>query len=162
MAGQAHTPEQDFEMWKLYARGRRQVDIAREYGITQQAVSQAIARHRATIPEEAKEEIVRREIDFLTSLRDEVLSLWHGTNGVPVTAGKDGDIVHDPETGEVVRDHTGRLTAVRTALQVSERLARVTGIDAALRVDLGAAEESAAQQAAAEALAHLHGGTESK
>ena len=154
-----NNPEWDLEVWKLYARGRRQADIAREYSVDQATISRAIARHRATIPEETKDEIVRREVDLLTSLRDEVLALWHGTEGAPVTAGKDGEIVRDPESGEVVRDHTGRLTAVRTALQVAERLARVTGIDAALRVDIGASEEAAAQRAAAEALSHLHGGT---
>jgi hypothetical protein len=151
--------EQDHELWKLYARGRRQFDIARKYGVSQQAVSAAIARHRATIPQESKDEIIRKEVDLLTSLRDEVLALWHDTTGAPVTAGKDGAIVRDPETREVVRDHTGRLTAVRTALQVSERLARVTGIDAAVRIDLSASEDAETKAAAAEALSRLHGGT---
>lgn len=151
--------ERDAEIWRLYARGRRQSDIARQYGVTQGAISQAIARHRATIPDETKDEIAKREIDLLTSLRDEVLALWHDTNGAPVTAGKDGDIVRDPETNEVVRDHSGRLAAIRAARELSERIARITGIDAALRVDLGRAEQAESEALAAEALGHLHGGT---
>jgi hypothetical protein len=152
------TPEQDQEMWKLYSRGRRQYDIAKQFNITQQAVSAAIARHRTTIPDETRDEILKREIDLFTSLRDEVLELWHNTTGAPVTAGKDGKIVTDPETGQIVRDHTGRLSALRAAREMGERLARLTGIDAAVRIDLSASEDAETRAQAAEALSRLHGG----
>ena len=158
MAGPS-SPERDLEMWRHHVRGKRQADIARMYGITQQSVCDAIARHRATIPEETRDQITRREVDYLTSIRDEVLALWVDTLGAPVTAGKDGKIVMDPKTQEVVRDHTGRLTAVRTALQITERLHKLTGLDAAIRVDITKTEADAANAAAAEAVAHLHGGS---
>jgi hypothetical protein len=153
------TEDRDLEIWRRYVRGERQADLARAYSVDQSAISRAIARHRDTIPKGTREEIIAREIDFLESTRNEILSLWVETSGAPVTAGKDGDIVRDPETNEVVRDHTGRLNAARMALAYTESRAKHTGIDAAVRVDLGASEEAAAIAAAAEAQAHLHGGT---
>lgn len=148
----------DQEWWNLYARGRSQLDIAKQYGTDQATVSRGIARHRATIPDETRDEILKREVDLFSRLRDEVLELWHDTTGVPVTAGKDGKIVTDPETGRIVRDHTGRLSALRAAREMGERLARLTGIDAAVRVDLSVAENAETEAAAAEALSRLHGG----
>jgi hypothetical protein len=156
---EAKREDRDFEIWRRYVRGERQADIARSYGTDQGSVSRAIARHRSTIPQETRDEMVIREIDYLTSLRDEVLALWTNTNGAPVTAGRDGQLVLDPDTDEVVRDHTGRLMAVKTAQMITDRLHRVTGLDAPLKVDLGATEQEAARAAAETAVNHLHGGT---
>ena len=151
--------DRDLEIWRRYVRGERQIELARAYNLSQQAISAALGRVRDAIPTHTREEIIAREVDFLEATRAEILSLWVDTNGAPVTAGKDGDIVRDPETGDVVRDHTGRLNAARMALAYSERMAKLLGLDAAVRVDLGASEEAAAIAAAAEAQAHLHGGT---
>jgi hypothetical protein len=151
--------DRDLEIWRRYVRGERQIELARAYNLSQQAISAAIARVRDAMPTSTREDIIAREVDFLEATRAEILDLWVNTNGAPVTAGKDGDVVRDPDSGEVVRDHTGRLNAARMALAYSERMAKLLGLDAAVRVDLGKSEEAAAIAAAAEAQAHLHGGT---
>lgn len=47
----------------------------------------------------------------------------------PVTAGKDGDVVYDPETREPVRDHSAHLAAVDRLLRINERVAKLTGAE---------------------------------
>jgi hypothetical protein len=152
--------DQDETIWRAYCQGRSQAKLAREFNRSQQAISQAIARHRATITDETRDEIIKREVALLTTIRDEVLELWRTTNGVPVTAGKDGKYVIDPDTHEVARDHTGRIAALRAADMYTDRLARIVGTYAATRIDLGKAEDEATNQAAAEASVYLHGGTD--
>lgn len=53
----------------------------------------------------------------------------------PVTAGKDGLPVRDPETGEFVRDYGLRLSAVDRLVKLDERLAKLTGADAASKTE---------------------------
>lgn len=146
------------EIWRAYYRGEKQGDIAARYGITQARVSQICAQVRASIEPQERAELLKSELDLLSDMRREVLTLLFDMGGAPVTAGKDGDIVRDPETGEVVRDHTGRLNAARVALSISERIAKAAGLDAAQKLEVNAGEEEAARAAAAQAAAHLHGG----
>ncbi|QKV74551.1 hypothetical protein [Amycolatopsis sp. Hca4] len=53
----------------------------------------------------------------------------------PVTAGKDGDVVRDPETEEIVRDYGLRLSTVDRLIKLDERLAKLTGADAPQKVE---------------------------
>lgn len=149
-------PERDEEIWYKHIRGQSRSILAREYGVSHQAISQAIARHRATIPPHVKEEFVQGELDLARRLRNEMLALAD-MNGIPVTAGKDGNFVVDPETGQVARDYGGRIAAHRAALGWTERLARLTGADAPTQINLTASEASEADKAAAEAKARLRG-----
>lgn len=143
------TTERNAEIWAAYVRGETQAAIGARYGITQQAVAKVVAQMRSDIPERIKEDVIHREVEFLDWARTEALTLWDA-QGAPVTAGKDGDLVYDPETGGIVRDHAGRLAGLRTAVDISARLAKMLGLDAASRVD---ATVSGAETAAMAALA---------
>lgn len=137
------------EIWRKHVRGRTEEHLAAEYNLTQQRISQIIAEVRDSIPEQTRAQVVQAELDLLLRLRDEVLELWDA-KAVPVTVGKDGDILRDPETQEVVRDHSGRLAGVKMALNISESLRRMVGADSASKVDLMTHGEAEATQRAAQ------------
>lgn len=146
-------------IWRAYVTGKTQEAIAEELGIDQSTVSRAIAAVRASIPEADKQSLVQREIDFLDVLRARAIEISN-LAAAPVTAGKDGNVVHDPETGAVVRDYSGQLAAMREARAAHERMTKLLGLDAPAKVDVTVTEQTqqAAQAAAADALARLHGG----
>lgn len=102
--------------------------------ISQQRVSQILAEVRRKLPppdvaklraqSEALHEDIQRRAYELVELA-----------GAPVTAGKDGTIVFDPESGEVVRDYALRLAALKTALDADKELRKLHGLDAATKVE---------------------------
>jgi hypothetical protein len=50
-----HQDEKDLAIWHGWVQGRKQSDLAEQYGCTQAAISQALKRARALIPVENKE-----------------------------------------------------------------------------------------------------------
>lgn len=147
------TTARNAEMWLAYVQGETQASLAARHGITQQAVSKALAEVRNEIPERVRDELITRSVAFLDWARKEALTLW-AMEGAPVTAGKDGDVVLDPETHTVVRDHTGRLAGLRTAVDIDTRLAKLLGLDAASKVEATVSgDETTAALALAEAAA---------
>ena len=148
-------------IWRDYCAGRTQEWLAAQHGISQARVSQIIRQVRDSIPEETREEEVQRSLEMLRELRAGALEVWK-MRAAPVTAGKDGDPVMDPETQEWVRDHTGRLRALETALKVDQRISQLLGLDAAQKLDMHveAGERVAAERLAEDARRRLHGGTE--
>ncbi|HEU4753929.1 MAG TPA: sigma factor-like helix-turn-helix DNA-binding protein [Armatimonadota bacterium] len=144
------------KIWRLYCRGWTQERIAQEFEISQQRVSQIIRQVRDSLPQQTREEVAAEILDFLREARTIAMDLVE-MNGAPVTAGKDGEVVRDPETGEVVRDFSGRLRALETAGKFAEWERRMLGIDAPSRLDVNVGEQAAAERAAAEALSYLHG-----
>lgn len=151
-------------IWRAHIRGATQAELAAKYGISQSTVSAIIRNVAESISPTARDELIASEIDYLRDLRRSVLTLYSDddgtpTLGAPVTAGKDGDILVDPKTKEVVRDHTGRLAALKAAMDITKVLHRVTGLDVPAKDGPdGGGEEQATQRAAAEAAAYLHGG----
>jgi hypothetical protein len=57
-------------------------------------------------------------------------------NGAPVTAGKDGTVVYDPEGGTVVRDYAARMNALNLAIKADAELRKLTGADAASKTEI--------------------------
>lgn len=148
-------------IWRDYCRGASQVKLAERYNLTQQRISQIINEVRDSLGEEIRAETIAAEAELLRTLREEILSEIYDADAIPVTVGKDGDILRDPETGEVVRDHGGRLAAIDRADRLTQRLHRLLGIDAPAKLDLNlTGEEERAKQAGAEAVAYLHGGSD--
>lgn len=146
------------EIWKKYCRGMTQEALAIEYKLTRPRISQIIKEVRNDIPIEERENLIKQEMDLLRDLRAEVLQLWD-EKAAPMFVGKDGTPAKDPETGKLVRDHSGRLAALARADSITARLHRLAGLDAPQKLDLSlAGEEEAAKRAAGEALAKLHGG----
>lgn len=144
-------------LWREYCRGTTQEALAEKYGVSQATVSDALAKVADSIPQQERAAIVAQEVDFFRDMRLRLLEVFE-ESPTPVTAGKDGDLVRDPASGEYVRDHTGRLNAARMALAYSERMHKLLGLEAAIKVDAGPSEEEASRLAAAAAMAHLHGG----
>jgi DNA-binding transcriptional regulator YbjK len=146
-------------IWQMTIMGKTQEAIAEELGIDQSTVSRAIAAVRASIPEVDKAQAFQRELDFLDQLRAMSVEIAN-MPAAPVTAGKDGDVVLDPETGAVVRDYGGKLAAMDRAVKMHERYAKLLGLEAPTKVDMTVQEQvqQAAQAAAADALTMLHGG----
>jgi hypothetical protein len=149
----------DGDIWRGYCSGKTQEALAREFGISQSRISQIINEVRASIPEVDKAQAFQRELDFLDVLRVQAIEIAN-MPAAPVTAGKDGDVVLDPETGAVVRDYGGKLAAMDRAVKMHERYAKLLGLEAPTKVDLSMQEQNqqAAQAAAADAMARLHGG----
>lgn len=151
-------------IWRDYCGGATQEKLADRYGISQVRVSQIISQVRDSIPEETREEEIRRSLEMLRELRDGALEVYRMAPA-PVFVGKDGTVARDPERtekdplGELVRDHTGRLRALETALKVDQLIANRLGLDAAQKMDLTVSgqEESAAARLAAEASARVRG-----
>lgn len=158
-------PEEDVRLagrngliWRDYCGGRTQAALAAEHGISQNRVSQIVAQVRDSIPEEDREEEVRRSLEMLRELRAGALEVWRMV-AAPVTAGKDGDLVLDPVSGEYVRDHGGRLRALEAALKVDQRIAQLLGLDAATKLDMNVAagETRAAEKLAEDAARRVAG-----
>jgi DNA-binding CsgD family transcriptional regulator len=147
------------QIWREYVRGATQEALAEKYGIGQQRVSQILAAVREKIGTQERAELIAEEIDLFRTLRAEVLSEIWDAKGAPVTAGKDGDIVLDPETGEVVRDVSAKIAALNQARALSERMHKLLGLEATQKIDVNVGEEEASRRAAAEALSRLHGGS---
>jgi transcriptional regulator with XRE-family HTH domain len=140
------------KIWRAYCRGKTQAALAEEFGISQQRVSQIVSDVRDAIPMQEREAILKQEIDLLSDLRSAVLDLWD--QDAP-------NLVSNGRVIEGVKDHSGRLAALARAESLTARLHKITGIEAAQKVDLSMqGEEEAARRAAADALAHLHGGTD--
>jgi hypothetical protein len=147
--------ERNWAMWREWITGTTQAAIGRRYGLTQSRVSEILRELQQSMPKPTRDELIAREAAFLDDLRRQVMDLT-AREGAPVTAGKDGMVVRDPESGEVVRDYSLRLAAAREGRELNKRLATLLGLDAAQRVDVTVIAASAeAEQAAAEAAAYL-------
>lgn len=122
-------------VWKLYAVKRwTQERIAKELGVSQQMVSRILADVRAALPAVDKAAMIQKSIE----LHEHIIAEMHALaemEGAPVTSGKDGDVVRDPDSDAIVRDYGGRLAALRLAMNAEEQLRKLTGIDAASKVE---------------------------
>jgi hypothetical protein len=134
--------ERNAEIWRAYVDGEGQASIGKRYGITQQTVSEIIVKWRESIPQETREERALREIAFLDEVRVEAMKVARMTPA-PVTVGKDGDILRDPEhkdpetrEGVVVRDYSGRLAAMSLGVTVSTHMRKLLGLDAPTRTEI--------------------------
>jgi hypothetical protein len=150
--------ERDWGWWLDYVRGKTQLVIAREAGVTQQTVSAALKRVRDQIPEEDRSEMVQRSLEMLHDLQQGALEIWRAAPA-PVFVGKDGMVAIDPDSQQPVRDHSGRLKAAEYALRVNESVRKLLGLDAAkgLDVTVTGAETDAARRLAEEAARRVAG-----
>lgn len=137
-AEDAPLTEREAEVWELYTGQQMRIGkIAERLGISVQRVSQLAAAARAKMPPVDRTEMRRRLIDLKEDVIERALSLA-ALEGAPVTAGKDGDVVYDPESNAVVRDMSGRVAALKLALEASRELRRLEGLDAATKTETSA------------------------
>jgi hypothetical protein len=142
----------DGEIWRLYCRNWTQRELAAEFGISQQRVSQIVREVAGSIVAEEKSEIVKREVDLLNSIRREVLELWDSS---PTPMVSNGRII------EGVVDHGGRLAALDRFDKLTKQLHKVLDLESSRKVDVTmVGEEEAAQRAAADSTAYVFGSTD--
>ena len=123
------------EILDLYSRmAWSQQRIADHFGLAQSTVSDIIARHRASQSPIDKAEHITRASELLDDLIAEAVAVAY-SSPAPVTAGKDGVVVRDPETNEVVRDPSARLSAMQTVKALQESKRKLLGLDSATKVE---------------------------
>lgn len=146
------------EIWKLYVAGWTQEAIGEKYGISQVRVSQIIAGTRAQIPETDRSNLIQRELELLDTSRRMAMEL--ATAPLPPAFDQKGGILYDPTTKEVVRDATGRVAAVKLALETQRDMRKLLGLDQPLKVDATVTDAAAVKAAelAAEAAAYMASG----
>lgn len=138
------------EVWKLTVSGWTQEAIGEKFNISQQRVSQIIAAVRALLPEQDRAQIIQDEVEFLGVLRREAMEL--ATSPLPPAFSAKGDILVNPRTREPILDTSGRVAAMKLALDVQAQQRKLLGLDQPLKVDATvstAAAEKAAEMAAA-------------
>jgi hypothetical protein len=158
--------DRDWGWWLDYCAGATQTELARRDNVDQSTVSRALDRVRAAIPERDRAEEVQRSLAMLDRLRRGAMEIVAMTPA-PVTVGKEGDLLYDPEVKDaedrpvLVRDYTGRLRAMETALKMEARIGQILGYDAAQKLDMSVShgEERAAESLAEDAARRLAGGT---
>ena len=119
------------DIWRGHCSGKTNEALAAEYGISNQRVSQILAKIRQDMPAEDRADLVRREVDLLDRLRREVLELW---DAPPKPAYSNGRMMVD-EDGLPIPDHSARLAAVDRAVRLHERLSKLVGLDAAQKTE---------------------------
>lgn len=131
-------PERNAEIYRRWAVYHESMDkIAADYGISPQRVSEIVATMRKKSELTDKPAMLQRSLDLLADVNQRALEIADLIGG-PVTAGKDGAIVIDPETGQVVRDYSARLAALKVAMEASEKIAKRLGLNAPDRQEVTA------------------------
>jgi predicted DNA-binding protein (UPF0251 family) len=128
--------EEQAEVYRLTVVNRlTQREIASRLDLSQQRVSQILADARAKLPPVDLEAIRRESLELHWRTQRAALELAE-MRGAPVTAGKDGDVVLDPEDASVVRDYSLRLAALEQARKADVEIRKLHGLDAATKVDV--------------------------
>ena len=126
------------EVWHRYAvRMQSQEKIGEELGISQVRVSQIIAEVRASVPAVDKQQMIAASLELIAYVKNSAIEMAEMA-GAPVAVGKDGEILVDPDTGNVVRDYALRDRALKTALAADDVMAKRLGLDAATKVESSA------------------------
>lgn len=146
------------DIWNLWCNGWTQEAIAEKYGIHQTRVSQILAAVRAQIPEVDRTQLIQRELDWLDANRKMLMEL--ATDPLPPAFDQKGNPLIDPATRQVVRDATGRVQAVKAAMEAQRDMRKLLGLDQPLKVDATVTDAAAirAAELAAEAAAYMAGG----
>ena len=117
------------EAYSLYVQGWTQQAIAEKFDSTQRTISDYIRDYRKSLTAEDITQMRERHTAELRQLRASMFELTDA-KPAPVTAGKDGDYVRDPETGEPVYDYGLRLSATDRLLKIQARESALHGLDA--------------------------------
>lgn len=128
--------EREAEIYRLTVVNQlTQSKIAERFGISQSAVSQILSNARAKLPPVDLDAIRRQSLELHLDTMRAALELAE-MPGAPVTAGKDGDLVLDPSSGEYVRDYSLRLAARETARKADAEIRKLYGLDAATKTEV--------------------------
>lgn len=132
--GAVSAEERDRQILALWNGGMTQTAIGERYGISQPAVSQILTRFKIARGPIDKAAEIERMADLLDEMTAHAMEVAR-QRPAPLVAGKDATYVTDPETGQVVYDHGGRLAALASARATLERKAKLLGLDSATKVE---------------------------
>jgi DNA-binding CsgD family transcriptional regulator len=126
------------EVWRLSViRGKTNAWIAEHFGISEARVSQIVSDVRASVPVVDKQAMLEESLELIRYVKDQAIAIAE-LAGAPVAVGKDGTVLIDPATGIEVRDYSGRIRALETALKADDVMAKRFGLDAATKVESSA------------------------
>lgn len=126
--------ETEAEVYRLRVVARlTQREIAERVGLSQQRVSQMLAGVQFPKPDL---NAIREESAELHRLVQKKAFELLEMEAAPLTAGKDGGVVYDPESGVVVRDYGGRVQAAKLLLEADRELRKLFGVDAATKQEI--------------------------
>lgn len=127
--------EREAEIYRLRVVNRWTLQkIAAHFGISHQRVSQIFEEARKKLPPVDLEAIRRASLELHEDIQRRAYEIAE-LAGAPVTAGKDGSVVYDPESGVAVRDYQGRVMALRLAMAADQEIRKLMGADAATKVE---------------------------
>lgn len=121
--------------WAMYVDGWTQPQIAKHFGIEQSTVSDDLRVFREAIPPQTREQMIERHHAKLADIARRLEEIA-GKPAPPVTAGKDGRVVVDPATGQLVRDYSAQATALREIRATLAQEAKLAGLNAADKVEV--------------------------
>jgi hypothetical protein len=137
--GDAGTPEglseREQEIYRLRVVNRWTVSkIGEKFDLSHQRVSQILADMKDRMPPIDIEGVRRQSLQLQEDIQRRMYELAE-LAGAPVTAGKDGELVLDPSSGEYVRDYSGRIAALKLAQEADKEIRKLLGADAAQKVE---------------------------
>lgn len=109
-------------------------EIGARFGISTQRAWQIVDAVEKSLPPVDYEALRRRSMELHEATQRMALELAE-REGAPVTAGKDGDLVVDPTSGQYVRDYSLRLQALEAARKADVEIRKLMGLDAATKVE---------------------------
>lgn len=109
--------------------------IAERMGVSPQRVSQLLSDARNKMPPPDPDALRKEANAMLVDIQRRALELAE-REGAPITAGKDGDLVIDPASGEYVRDYSLRLAALKEARSAGAEIRKLYGLDAATKTEV--------------------------
>lgn len=127
----------DDEIYVKRMRGAKVADLAREYDLSDSMISMIVRRVSMSMPERDRSELLARSVEHLDFIQRKVMDLLELTPA-PVTAGNMGIPLVDPDSGEVVRDHSLRRAALDQLMKINQIYAKRLGLDAPAEANIKA------------------------
>jgi hypothetical protein len=123
----------DDGIWNAHLDGTPQDKIAKKFAVSQQRVSQIIAKKRESLPVVSVQEIKQVEAERIARLYAETMRIMRAEH--PLVSITRGTVIEDPDTGQRLLDDGPVLAAIGMALRINERVAKAYGTDAATKVE---------------------------
>lgn len=121
-----------YRRWAVY-RETQEV-LAERFGISQPRVSEIIAAVKATLPADDLAEMRATSLELYAELGRRAMEIAD-LAAAPVAVGKDGNVLFDPESGDVVRDYAARMKALELAAKMDGERRKLMGLDSATKVE---------------------------
>lgn len=131
--------EREAEIYKLRVVNRwTEAKIGAKFEVSPQRISQILSEIKKKMPPPDLADIRMEAL----ALHNEVIArAWElvELEGAPVTVGAYGNILREPSddgNGAIVRDFSGRIAALRTALEADKERRKLLGLDAATKAEV--------------------------